>query len=244
MHKLHNLVANRFLRHQAIDMSGAEVLGIISAVISIVDATFKVYNAARDETGLPPNFKTVATKLPLISTLLEGAERYIKGKANDAFTTKLTPILSDCKEKATQLQQLFDKVISNEGDSRIERYLKAARTIGKGGRVETLMKGILDDLHLLTIKFPESMSERGQANLTEAIEEAGELEPSLPEGFENALNFAYHGSGAQNVNTGLGRQYNNSTGNQNNGPGSQYIGTNHIGMPLEPPPKPLSHLRS
>lgn len=28
-----------------------------------------------------------------------------------------------------------------EGDSRWDRYIKAARTIGKGGRVESLIKG-------------------------------------------------------------------------------------------------------
>lgn len=222
-------------------MSGDEVLGIISAVISIVDDTIKVYNAAKDEAGLPPNFKTVATKLPLISKLLEDTERYVKGKADDALTATFTPVLADCNEKATQLQRLFDKVILTEGDSRIEHYFRAARTIGRGGRVETLMKGILDNLHLLTTKFPESMSERGQANLAKAMEEVSELEPSLPDGFENASTFAHYGSGAQNVNTGIGSQYtNNSTGNQNNGPGNQYIGTNHIGThPWRPtPPKP------
>ncbi|KAJ3495404.1 hypothetical protein NLG97_g3419 [Lecanicillium saksenae] len=210
-------------------MSGAEILGIISAVISTVDATIKVYNAAKDEAGLPPNFKTVSTKLPLVSKLLEDAERYVDGEADNALTATFTPVLTDCEEKATQLQQLFEKVIPTEGNSRMERYFKAARTIGKGGRVEALMKGILDNLQLLTAKFPEAMSLRGQANLEEAIEEVKELEPSLPEGFEDAPSFAHYGSGAQNVNTGLGSQYNNnSTGNQNNGPGNQFIGTNHI----------------
>lgn len=216
-------------------MSGAEVLGIISAVISIIDATVKLYNTSKDEAGLPPNFKTVSTKLPLVSKLLEDAERYVQGKAEDAITATFTPVLTDCKEKATQLQQLFDKVIPAEGDSRIDRYFKAARTIGKGGRVETLMKGILDNLQLLTAKFPEVTSVRGQANLIEAIEEVQHLEPSLPDGFEDAPSFAHYGGGALNVNTGLGSQYNNnSTGNQNNGPGNQYIGTNHIGTPSQP----------
>lgn len=218
-------------------MSGAEVLGIISAVISIVDATIKEYHAAKDEAGLPPNFKTVATKLPLVSKLFEDAERYINNKADGTITAIFTPVLTDCKEKATQLQQLFVKVIPTEGDSRMDQYIKAARTIGRGGRVETLMKGILGNLQLLVIEFPEVMSSRGQANLTEAIEEVKELEPSLPDGFKDAPSFAHYGSGAQNVNTGLGRQYNNnSTGNQNNGPGNQFIGTNHIGTPLKPHP--------
>lgn len=214
-------------------MSGAEILGVISAVISIVDATIKVYNAAKDEAGLPPNFKTVAVQLPLVSRLLEDAERHVQGKADDeTLAAAFTPVLADCRDKTALLQEVFNKVIPTDGDSRMERYWKAARTIGKGGRVETLMKHVLDNLQLLTAQFPEATSPRGQANLAEAIEEVKELEPSLPDGFEDTPAFAHYGSGVQNVNTGTGSQYNNnSTGNQNNGPGIQYIGTNHIGTP-------------
>ncbi|KAF1730692.1 Vegetative incompatibility protein HET-E-1 [Beauveria bassiana] len=193
-------------------MSGAEVLGIISAVISIVDATIKVYNAAKDEVGLPPSLKTVVTKLPLVSKLLEDAERYVENGADKDLTLTFTPIVTDCNVKATQLQQLFEKVVAAEGDSRFQRYVKAARTIGKGGRVETLMKAILDNLQLLTAQFPQAVSRRGQENLTAAIEDVSKIEPSLPDGFEDAPTFANYGSGAQN----------------NSGPGNQYIGTNHI----------------
>lgn len=216
-------------------MSGAEVLGIISAVISIVEATIKVYNAAKDETGLPPNFKIAATKLPLVSKLLEDAERYVDAEADETLTATFTPVLTDCKEKATKLQQIFEKVMPADGDSRIDRYRKAARTIGKGGRVETLIKGILENLQLLTARFPKAVSLRSQKSLTEAIEEVSGLEPSLPDGFENPSAYTHYGSGSQSVNTGSGSQYNNtSTGNQNHGQGQQYIGTNHVGMPSQP----------
>lgn len=42
----------------------ALVLGIISFIISIIDATKQVYEAVEDEVGLPTNFKKSATKLP------------------------------------------------------------------------------------------------------------------------------------------------------------------------------------
>ena len=48
---------------------------------------------------------------------------------------------------------MFNKVIPKENASRVERYLKAIKTLGKGGKVERLMKGILEDIQLLaTIK--------------------------------------------------------------------------------------------
>lgn len=57
-------------------MCGAEVLGIISSVITIFDAAIQLNNVIKDEAGLPPSFKTVAAKLPLMAKLLDDAERY------------------------------------------------------------------------------------------------------------------------------------------------------------------------
>jgi hypothetical protein len=102
-------------------MSGIEAaglaLGMISAIISIIDATNQVYEAVKDEAGLPTNFKKSATKFPLISKLLEDAERYVKA-ADESKKAAFTPTLEDCKFQATQLQALFEKVMPEEGDSR------------------------------------------------------------------------------------------------------------------------------
>jgi alkaline phosphatase len=208
------------------------VLGIISSIISIIDATKQVYEAIEDEVGLPTNFKKSATRLPLISKLLEDAERYVNNTADESIKAAFASTLEDCKVQATQLQELFEKVMPEESDSRWDRYVKAARTIGKGGRVESLVGGILDDLQLLATRFPEVTTPRGKDQLAKAIEEVTKMEPSLPDGFEQTPAYAHYGSGAQNNNTGGGTQNNNnSTGNQNNGPGQQFIGTNHIGTP-------------
>ena len=207
------------------------VLGIISSIISIIDATKQVYEAVKDEAGLPTNFKKSATKLPLISKLLDDAERYVNSVADVSIKAAFAPTLEDCEAHATQLQELFKKVMPEEGDSRWDRYAKAARTIGKGGRVENLVRGILDDLQLLATRFPEVTTLRGRDQLAKAIEEVAEMEPSLPDGFEQTPAYAHYGNASQNNNTGGGTQNNNnSTGNQNIG-GHMYIGTNHIGTP-------------
>ena len=199
------------------------VLGIISSIISIIDATNQVYEAVKDEAGLPTNFKKSATKLPLISKLLEDAERYVNNAADESIKAAFTPTLKDYKVQATDLQELFRKVMPEEGDSRWDRY-------GKCSRVESLVRGILDDLQLLATRFPEVTTPREKGQLAKAIEEVSKMEPSLPDGFEQMPVYAHYGSGAQNINTGSGIQHNNSgTGHQNSGSGQQYISTNHIG---------------
>jgi len=208
------------------------VLGIISSIISIIDATKKVYDAVKDEKGLPANFKKSATKLPIILKLLKDAETYIENTADESIRAAFTPTLENCNCQATQLQELFAKVMPEKGDSRLDRYMKAARTIGKDGRVESLVRGILDDLQLLTTRFPKVTSAREKEQLAKAIKEVTMMESFLPDGFEQISTYAHYGSGAQNNNTGGGTQNNsNVIGSQNNGSGNQYNVTNNIGMP-------------
>lgn len=216
-------------------MSGIEAaglaLGIISAIISIIDATHQVYEAVKDEAGLPTNFKKSAAKLPLISKLLEDAERYVEA-ADEAAKTAFAATLDNCKAQAIQLQELFNKVMPEDGESRWDRYVKAARTIGKGGRVENLVGGILGDLQLLATRYPEVSSPRTKEKLAKAVEEVTKMEPSLPDGFEQMPTYAHYGSGAQNNNTGDGIQHINTvTGHQNSGSGTIIIGNNYNGMP-------------
>jgi hypothetical protein len=81
-------------------MSGAEaslVLGLVSSVIAIIQATQQVYDAVEDAKGLPANFKKSASKLPLISKLLEDAERYVETVADDAKKLAFKPTLVNCQ---------------------------------------------------------------------------------------------------------------------------------------------------
>jgi hypothetical protein len=48
------------------DISGVQVLGIISATIAIVDAIAKVSDTATDASSLPEAFRDDAKRLPLV----------------------------------------------------------------------------------------------------------------------------------------------------------------------------------
>ncbi|KAH8749773.1 hypothetical protein F5882DRAFT_81723 [Hyaloscypha sp. PMI_1271] len=59
-------------------MSGAEagfVISLIASVITIVDATKKVYNAAKDAKGQPEAFRQIAARLPLVIEILRSLKR-------------------------------------------------------------------------------------------------------------------------------------------------------------------------
>ena len=173
------------------------IFGIISSLITIIDTCKQVYEAAQEEGGLPERFKQSASKLPLISKLLKDAERYVNDAGDAATKDAFAPILKDCKHQANQLHELISKFIPEEGDTKRKRYLKAARAIGKGNRVDTLIGEILKSLQLLVTKFPEVTTPGEQEELTKVVGDISQMNASLPEDSEQTAGSAHHSGGIQ-----------------------------------------------
>ncbi|RYP12752.1 hypothetical protein DL767_011135 [Monosporascus sp. MG133] len=173
-------------------MSGAEVIGLISGIIAIVGATVKVYGAATDASGLPEAFRNVAKRLPFVQETPQTAQGYLNtADPDEVFCNAIKPVLESCEDKAKRLAVIFEKVVPQADASRMERYLLAARTLGKGDIVESLMKGILDDVQLLTgnrvTKLP---TEADIAHLIRtAIDEVSAIPPSLPAGLDSSISY-------------------------------------------------------
>ena len=189
------------------------IIGLISAIIAIIDAAKRVYDAASDATGLPEAFREVAQRLPLVKVTLLTVEREADAGHWDASrSAAVKKTLESSQTKSTKLEKIFKDVIPGETASRIDRYVAAARTLGKGSRVETLMKGILDDMSLV--------AGNQVAGLSEAIAAISELKPSLTAEQlpEQDVGYSHSGSGDINhvegnqyVNKGAGKQYNFGT---------------------------------
>ena len=132
-------------------MSGADagfVVGLISGVISIIEATKTVYNAVKDAKGQPEAFRQVAARLPLVITILRSAKERTH-TLDETAQEALKSILESCKDKAENLKKIFQKVIRKDDDKWYDRYKKALSTPGKGDKVECLMEGILKDIQVL-----------------------------------------------------------------------------------------------
>jgi hypothetical protein len=206
-------------------MSGAEgiaILGVISSTISIIDGAKQVYNATTSAEGLPEAFREVASRLPIITTILGKLELCIKdGDVSEGIYEGVEQATKACQEKAKKLEELFRKVIPGDNASRRERYLLAVRTLGKGNEVERLMKGILEDLQLLVGEHNMKIPTKAELEqVAKAITELSAIPPSIPEnGFqEPSFTANYSGSGTQ-YNTqgeyiaqGNAQQYNTSGG--------------------------------
>ena len=194
-------------------MSGAEaiaVLELISSIATIVDEIKKVYDAATNAQGLPDAFRKVAGQLPIVWNILDSAEQNIKGgKVNNDACKGVEQVAKACKENAKKLEELFHKTIPGDDASRFTRYIKAVKVVGKGGKVENLMKELLEGVHLLACERGMNTATKAeQEEIVKAIKELSALLPSVPE-------HEFQETGFTNANYGPGTQY-NAQGTQNN----------------------------
>ncbi|KAI2793112.1 hypothetical protein POX_b03160 [Penicillium oxalicum] len=199
-------------------MSGAEAIGLISGVIAIIDATIKIYSAVSDVSGLPEAFRDTSTRLPLVRETLQSALQNLEmSDPEDSLYQAIKPVLDSCEQKASRLEEIFRTVIPSASASRMERYLRAVRTLGKGSLVESLMQGMLRDVQLLAHNRVMKLATDEQlGELARAEDEVSAIPPSLPP--QCLRSISNSGPGIQNVNTGGGTQ------NNNNRSGQQFIG--------------------
>jgi hypothetical protein len=218
-------------------MSGAEfiaVTSVISSIIAIVDGIKQVVDAASEVEGLPKAFRQASNKLLLISDILDATTRNFETDNVSGVEKSVTLVVNGCKNKWKTLKDLFDKVIPEEEASRVERYYRAVKTLGKGGKVESLMKGMLEDIQLLaniktitTTNIEKDISTATAAQeekVAKAIKDVAAWQSSVPDDVfqEEAYTFNNVGTGQyialgnakQNISGGESRQYNSSGGSQ------------------------------
>jgi N-terminal domain on NACHT_NTPase and P-loop NTPases len=194
------------------------VISLISGVISIIEATKTVYDAAKDAKGQPEAFRQVAARLPLVNDILQSAKERTQ-TLDESAQDALRPILKSCNAKAEDLQRLFQEVIRKDDDKWYDRYKKALGTLGKGDKVACLMEGILTDIQVLACeRLTGTITNAQMKELEEAIKEKmNEMPPSLSDeaGSVNQThsgsgdNIGITGAGTMNLHKGSGDLYHN-----------------------------------
>lgn len=158
------------------------IIGLISGVVALLKSSEKIYKEISDDAHLSKSFREAADKLPIVQDTLLTVEGYVKDV--EAPTSEaceaIQPILENCKERMEKLQSIFQEVAAGPKASRLRRYRAVARTLGQGSRVETLTKGLFEDVTILVQNYiTKAVGKEELEGLTKAIDQLAELPNSL-----------------------------------------------------------------
>ncbi|KAK2738662.1 hypothetical protein CKAH01_07352 [Colletotrichum kahawae] len=163
----------------------AEVIGIVGSVVGILAGAELAYQKLRSIKGLPEAFAEVALRVPLAQQILRDVEARSQEASEEAANAVL-PIVKSCKGNAETLRTTLEKLSPGESTSawnlHVDRYISLIKSRGKKGRVEDLMKKILEDIYTLAShRSINAASSEQLDSLKEAIEKVGEVKNSVPD---------------------------------------------------------------
>lgn len=101
-------------------MTGLEVIGGISATITLLDASIKIYDSAKNDIELPKTFDVVRSRLPVILYTIQmckdDLEPFKHSMPSDACVT-LEQTIKACDANAVKLKDIFEQVIPGDKDA-------------------------------------------------------------------------------------------------------------------------------
>lgn len=189
-------------------MSGAEVLGIASGIITLLEATAKLYRAANDVSGLPASLADVAARLPLVQRALVRVHDTLLREEDPRPEDRLAlaRALEACRAKAAALEAVFQAVVPSPGASRVERYRKALHAVSRADRATGLMEGMLADLQLMT-GMRVFRTEEAEEKETRVVRQKSFSTATVFANTGPGSQYVHEGDGSQNINFGHGPQF-------------------------------------
>jgi hypothetical protein len=203
-------------------MSGAEaalVLGVISSCITLVDASKRLLDAARDERGLPEAFRVVQAHLPLVTRTLRNVEGRSR-EASEEDRLAVMNLVESCERQAQDLHSLLQKVMTSDRDGRLQRYQKHIMAVGKGHKVEVLAQKIFQDLQ----HFQANHVFANIATTDDLRAAVAQLQDTRSSIDDEDMAYRHSGSGAINVARDDSTQNNHNYSGNFNAQGPMHIG--------------------
>lgn len=185
-------------------------IGLISAIIGIIDGTSKLLKTIRDSRDLPDGFNAVAQRLPLIRAILQAAERRASEPTGDQGDFEaIQTLLESCQDQALQLNTTLLRVTTQPGTTLADRSFLAVRRLAKESKVDQLMKSLLENVQLLAaIQTIKPTTDVKAPSKIQAVTTQTPLMPknSVIAHYGIGHQFSNLGGGQQHINLGKGQQ--------------------------------------
>ncbi|KAL2870888.1 TPR-like protein [Aspergillus lucknowensis] len=129
-----------------------EVISGISAVIGLLDASIELFKHTQKDLKLSEMIETVGRQLLIIRSTLEACHTHLLPRRDtipEDVAEALEKTLDACETKAYNLKKIFVKITPDQSTPWQTRYAAIVRRLGKGSKVEELMRAITEDVQII-----------------------------------------------------------------------------------------------
>ncbi|EJT74642.1 hypothetical protein GGTG_08482 [Gaeumannomyces tritici R3-111a-1] len=196
-------------------MSGAEaVIGTIASVVAVCTSARDGYKSIQDMRDLPVIFRQVEPKISIIIGTLETIQEEAR-TATIVRLEEINKVAASCQPKVDKLSLISEKLKVDDSNSLIDKYVSIVRRWGKKGRVEDLLKDLIQAMVRLAAHCSVATAREQQLSLLkQALTDLEETGQSIPDSMLEArgTSISIAGTGTQQNQIGNNNTLNSTGG--------------------------------
>ena len=162
----------------------AAVVRLVASIASLVELSAKVVSRLHDFTSksseVPESFRSLATRLPLLTATLQHIQSQAEiGRFSDNVTKTLKAVVDDTSKQVSDVQISLSRVLPSDGASKLERALKALKSLIKEEKVHQALNKIHKNNDILVLYQTTRHVDTGD-RILEALSKLSVTLPTLP----------------------------------------------------------------
>ena len=134
----------------------AAIVGLVASIASLVDISAKVVSRLHEFTSkfsdIPESFRSLWIRLPLLTATLQHIQSQAEsGHLPNDVPKALRAVVDNTSEQVSIVQIYLSKVVPSDGASKLERGLKALKSLAKEDKVQQALEKIHKNNDLLVL---------------------------------------------------------------------------------------------
>lgn len=126
----------------------AAIIGLVASIASLVELSAKVVSRLHEFTSkiseIPESFRSLSIRLSLLTATLQHIQTQAEaGSVSNDVTQALKAVVDNTSQQVSAIQVCLSKVLPPDGASKLERALKALKSLAKEDKVQQA----LDKIH-------------------------------------------------------------------------------------------------
>jgi hypothetical protein len=134
----------------------AAIIGLVSSIASLVELSAKVVSRLHEFTSktseVPESFRSLLVRLPLLIATLQRIQTQAEAsRLSDDITKALKAVVDNTSEQVSAVQVCLSKILPPDGTSKLERVLKALKSLAKEDQVQQALEKIHKNSDILVL---------------------------------------------------------------------------------------------
>lgn len=132
------------------------IIGLVASIVTLVDLSAKVVSRLHDFTSksseVPESFRSLSTRLPLLTATLQQIQSQVEGgRFPDNTTNALKAVVDDTSKQVSDIQISLSKVLPSDDASKLERALKALKSLAEEDKIQRALEKIYGNNDILVL---------------------------------------------------------------------------------------------